>query len=210
METIKYYSIKRLVNNMKKVVLILIAILLLTGCTVKNETYYENIANTVIGFFNNPEYDENKIADNDRDAVKKYWRTITHEGQIIDLNEYIYENLTSNEPEGECSIDYETLKVKFKESEDKYDALNPMYSTTCNGHYAIIYKTDVYPDYEYTKTNPVHNYILLSKHTKDNVKSYVYKSSYNGIGLKLNLHLSGKQITKIDTEYVNANDYIQN
>ena len=195
---------------MKKVLLIIITLLLLTGCTIKNEKYYEMIANTAIGFFNNPDYDENTIAKEDRDALKEFWTAITHENQIIDLTKYIDKNLVSNEKNDICTIKYTDLLNEFETSKQKYEGFAPFYKASCQGYYAIIYQNDLYPDYEYTLQNPEHNYVLINKNTKEHIKSYIYKSTYNGKGLMIKLHIKNKKIEKIDAETVNANDYIQN
>ena len=194
---------------MKRIILIVTLLLLLTGCTIKNEKYYESVANIVISFFNSRDYDESKIDKLDRDAVFALWTSITHENQTINLSEYVDVKMPSNE-ESNCEVSYATVKKVLDSYKNDSDVMEPRYISSCNGYYAVIYESDLYPDYEYTLKNPEHNYILVNKYTDSNIKHYIYKSTYNGKGLMLKLHLEGKQIIKIDTEYVNANDYIQN
>lgn len=196
---------------MKKIILVFLIAFLLTGCTIKNEHYYDTIASTAISFFKSPNYEEKAIDKSDIKALKEFLSSLTHDGQIIDLTKYIDYDLPSSDTFEVCSVDYDTVKSEIVEYTLKHDdGFDPFYRSTCKGHYATVHQSDLYPDYEYTLKNPEHNYILVNKYKKDNIRAYIYKSTYNGKGLMLKLHMKNKTIEKIDTEYVNANDYIKN
>ena len=203
---------------MKKVFCILTLLLLTSGCVRKNGEYFDNIAETAISFFRVNEYDTSKFDKNDRKAIDTFLSEVTHNNQVVNISNYIDLNKKTNEKntvginivDGQCYMDYSLIKNEFDKIENGTDPEREIsYVVVCNGYYATLYPELFYPDYSVTQKDPVHNYVLLTRYKENGDYIYIYRSTYNGLGLKVTLNTKNKVLKKIDITNVNADNYIK-
>jgi len=201
---------------MKKIILLLFIILILTGCNKHDEAYYTKYADIAISLFRKDSYDANKIYSKDRKAMDEYLTRLTHKNEVIVLNDYIDKNEPTTSPNssnitvknGVCTISYENLSYEFKKNAtDDEGAMEPSFSGVCEGYYFNVSESNLYPDYESTKNNPRYDYVLLKSEKSDDKFNFYYRSTYDGSGLKLVLNLKKNNVEKVITEFVNV-DYI--
>ena len=201
---------------MKKLLMFIFTVLLLSGCTIGNASYYDKVAETVISLYRIDVYDKKNIRDEDVNAIDVYLSQITHVNQAVDLTDFLDKARPTNDKDSStvfvrgdrCYIAYADVKAAFDKiyaNPDAHDEIS--YTVSCNGYYATLYETDFYPDYSVTQNDPVHDYILLKTYEENGNRIYIYRSTYNGVGLKLTLYISD-HIYKIDTTQVNADTYL--
>ncbi len=201
----------------KKYILILLLILTLTGCKKYDDEYYQKVANTIISFFRTSNYNSDEFYEEDREAIKEYWTKITHQGQIIDITEYLNKDEPVEEvnssivfvENNKCYIRYEDLKKEFDLIEQNEDEVETSLDGVCQGYEFTIFESDLYPPYEKTVNEPVYDYVLLKDYKKKNEYNFYYRSTYDGSGLRLTLKLKKKHIINIETEVVNVDGLIQ-
>jgi len=205
---------------MKKVILI-ICLLLLTGCGNKyDEEYYMNYSDTVVSFFRNKTYDSSSIYEEDIEALNNYLTSITHENEKIDIEEFLMKDdpspLTNSSlvmVEGDkCYIKYSDLRTVF----DNYnntstgeEAMEAYYSGVCKGYPFIIYESDLLPSYEDIVNDPRYDYVLLKDEKKKDEYIFYYRSTYDGTGLQVTLKLKKKHVVEVKTDFVNVDGIIQ-
>lgn len=197
---------------MKKLLILLIVMSLLTGCGItKNDEYYKNVSDTVVSFYRNSNYKKSDFSSNDADVIEKYLSTLTHENQEIDITEYVNESTTKtleNDTKGvykknnKWFIKYNDLKFVTDSDIDTYAVVN------CNGKTFTLFSSLFYPDYRETKSNRVYNYVYIGSQIEKYTKKYAYRSSYDGSGLIVTLELKNKDIVDINTSYENVNDFV--
>ena len=73
-------------------ILMLLGLVLLTGCTNKNFEYYKNISNIVVNLFTSEKYDSKDIDEKDKKKIDEYLNTLTHKNHEIDLTDFIIKN----------------------------------------------------------------------------------------------------------------------
>lgn len=200
-----------------KIIIVMIIAILASGCTIKNQKYYDSLATIIIAFYKTDIYDVKKIDKNDMAIVSEYLSQLTHKDQKINVSDFINKDWPSIEEnskeiyveDGICYMQYSSLKEKFDDFylENDQSVIDAFYTVTCNGYYATLSESDFYPDYESTKKNPEHNYILLDKYKENDSYIYIYRSTYDGIGLKLKLEVENKKLINIITENVNVDLY---
>lgn len=197
---------------MKKSLILLIVMSLLTGCGItKNDEYYKNVSDTVVSFYRNSNYKKSDFSSNDADVIEKYLSTLTHENQEIDITEYVNESTTKtleNDTKGvykknnKWFIKYNDLKFVTDSDIDTYAVVN------CNSKTFTLFSSLFYPKYEETKNNRVYNYVYLGSQIEKNTKKYAYRSSYDGSGLIVTLELKNKDIVNINTSYENVKNFV--
>ena len=197
---------------MKKSLILLIVMSLLTGCGItKNDEYYKNVSDTVVSFYRNSNYKKSDFSSNDADVIEKYLSTLTHENQEIDITEYVNESTTKtleNDTKGvykknnKWFIKYNDLKFVTDSDIDTYTVVN------CNSKTFTLFSSLFYPKYEETKNNRVYNYVYLGSQIEKNTKKYAYRSSYDGSGLIVTLELKNKDIVNINTSYENVKNFV--
>ncbi|MGN1269210.1 MAG: hypothetical protein ACI4U0_06970 [Candidatus Aphodocola sp.] len=197
---------------MKKSLILLIVMSLLTGCGItKNDEYYKNVSDTVVSFYRNSNYKKSDFSSNDADVIEKYLSTLTHENQEIDITEYVNESTAKtleNDTKGvykknnKWFIKYNDLKFVTDSDIDTYAVVN------CNSKTFTLFSSLFYPKYEETKNNRVYNYVYLGSQIEKNTKKYAYRSSYDGSGLIVTLELKNKDIVNINTSYENVKNFV--
>ena len=197
---------------MKKSLILLIVMSLLTGCGItKNDEYYKNVSDTVVSFYRNSNYKKSDFSSNDADVIEKYLSTLTHENQEIDITEYVNESTTKtleNDTKGvykknnKWFIKYNDLKFVTDSDIDTYAVVN------CNSKTFTLFSSLFYPKYEETKNNRVYNYVYLGSQIEKNTKKYAYRSSYDGSSLIVTLELKNKDIVNINTSYENVKNFV--
>lgn len=207
---------------MKKLILLgFIITILLTGCQVKNFKYYKNISDKVISFYNTDEYNKEKIFEEDFPAINTFLSELTHKDQIVNISDYItksQEYYTSESNTNGVWVDDDTCYIKYNElglfntgediESDTYEIeLNKR--IVCNNYYTILYESYFYPNYNVTKSNPRYNYIYLDGNTLDTGYEFIYRSSYDGTGMKVNIVLKDKKIIDINTSIIDVTGYIK-
>lgn len=207
---------------MKKILLLLTLILLSTGCVNKNTDYYENVADTAVHFFKDSTYNADAFDSKDLTALDEYLSTITHVGQIVDVSAFLdkSEEYKTSEPnnseltvtDGKCYMKYDDIKKRFDEfyAANARPVIDAFIKVNCNGYKVILSESDFYPDYTDTQSNPRYDYVMLSRVKTKTGYYFIYKSNYDGSGLKLNIDIEKKTIKKIYTEFVNADNYLNN
>lgn len=197
---------------MKKSLILLIVMSLLTGCGItKNDEYYKNVSDTVVSFYRNSNYKKSDFSSNDADVIEKYLSTLTHENQEIDITEYVNESTAKtleNDTKGvykknnKWFIKYNDLKFVTDSDIDTYAVVN------CNSKTFTLFSSLFYPKYEETKNNRVYNYVYLGSQIEKNTKKYAYRSSYDGSSLIVTLELKNKDIVNINTSYENVKNFV--
>lgn len=197
---------------MKKSLILLIVMSLLTGCGItKNDEYYKNVSDTVVSFYRNSNYKKSDFSSNDADVIEKYLSTLTHKNQEIDITEYVNESTTKtleNDTKGvykknnKWFIKYNDLKFVTDSDIDTYAVVN------CNSKTFTLFSSLFYPKYEETKNNRVYNYVYLGSQIEKNTKKYAYRSSYDGSSLIVTLELKNKDIVNINTSYENVKNFV--
>ncbi len=207
---------------MKKIIILSLTIIfLLTGCTVKNLKYYKNVSDTVIAFYNTDNYDDEKYAEEDIPAIETYLSELTHENQIVNINDYLvksdefYTDETNTEgvfiENDTCYIKYEDLGLTSTGVDTESDTYEmELYKrVVCNNYYTILYESSFYPDYSATKSNLRYNYIYLDSQKTEDGYNFIYRSTYDGTGMKVSITLEDKTITSIHTNITDINSYIE-
>lgn len=207
---------------MKKILIIILTItlvFLMTGYTTNNLKYYKNISQTVIDLYRNSDYDKKDIQKEDINAIDNYLSTLTHKNQIVNVSNfitktddyYVKEENTSGiwVKNNTCYIKYEDLNI----TEDKADSDDPNYEieknvrVVCDNYYAIIYASDFYPNYLDVQLDPKYDYIYLDGSETKSGYEFIYRSSYDGTGIKVTITLNGKNISKIETSIKDVSEY---
>lgn len=200
---------------MKKILYVLtISCLLITACS-KKEDYYKKVADLATTFFRTSEYDKSEYKESDIEAIDTLLSELTHNEQVLDLNEYIEKNndtrtYDSNSygvytEKDNCYIKYDNLNFIYYD-EDGSTAMEPYARVVCNGYATIILKDSLFPEYDSTLSNPVFNYIYLGNSTSDNELDYYYTSTYDGSYLTVRIIKDGNKINKIKYSF----DYYEN
>lgn len=207
---------------MKKVILLgFLITIFLTGCQSKNFKYYKNVSDTVISFYNNNEYDKEKFYEEDLSAINAFLSELTHKDQIVNISDYItksQEYYTSESNTDGVWIDGNTCYIKYNElglfstgeevENDSYEIeLNKR--IVCNNYYTILYESNFYPNYNVTKLNPRYNYIYLDGNKLKKGYEFIYRSTYDGTGMKVNIVIEDKKIVKINTSIIDVTGYIK-
>lgn len=207
---------------MKKIIILSLTIIfLLTGCTVKNLKYYKNVSDTVISFYNTDTYDKEKYSKGDLPAIETYLSNITHENQEVNISDYLiksdeyYTDEANTEgvwiKEDSCYINYSTLGFASNNEDFESDTyeIEPYKRVVCNNYYTILYESSFYPDYAATKSNLRYNYIYLDGNKTKVGYEFIYRSTYDGTGMKVTLIVDNKTITDISTDITDINSYIE-
>lgn len=207
---------------MKKIIIFsLVIIFLLTGCTVKNFKYYKNVSDTVISFYNTSKYDSKKYSENDIPAIETYLSELTHENQEVNISNYLVksEEYYTDEANTEgvwiknnsCYIKYDDLELTKTDTyiEEGNDEIELSKKVVCNNYYTILYESSFYPDYAATKTNLRYNYIYLDGFETEEGYEFIYRSTYDGTGMKVSLDLDDKTIISIHTDITYVNSYTE-
>ena len=178
--------------------------------------YYRFLADTIVGFYRDSSYDEKKIKKQDKDALITYLSKLTHKDEIIDLSEYIVKEkayyVTSHntsgvyKKDGKCYIEYEDLDFDKPVEEINYE-MEPYKKVVCDNYFTVLYKSMFYPEYKVTKKDPKYDYVYNSEKKIENGYEFVYYSTYDGSGLKLNLMFEGNKLSEINTEFLSMGDY---
>lgn len=193
---------------MKKIICLFTILILLSGCTTKDAYYYKDMSQTVLSLFQDLNYNEKDYSNEENKAIQKIISELTHENQKINVSDFIIESQEykvneSNSSEifiedGECYIYYEDLDYEeYSNHEDHYE-LEPHKRLVCNGYYTVLYSSDFYPDYELTKQNPTHHYAYIDFNETNNGYSYIYKSTYDGSYLVVDINTKDFDIDLLD------------
>lgn len=196
---------------MKKILILLITILLLTGCGVtKNDEYYKKVSDTVVSFYRNSNYNKSDFSSNDTKVIESYLSTLTHINQEIDITKHVDESTTkTNEKDtagvykksGKWFIKYKDLNFISSNDIEPYAVIN------CDGKTFTLFSSLFYPDYKETKSNRVYSYVYVGSQIKKNNKKYAYRSSYDGSGLIVELELKNNDLVNINISYQSVNDF---
>lgn len=205
---------------MKKIIILSITIIfLLTGCTAKNLKYYKNVSDTVISFYNTNNYDDEKYSKDDLPAIETYLSKLTHENQEVNINDYL---VKSDEyyidevntkgvwiKDNNCYINYNDLGFNSTSTDIESDTyeIEPYKKVVCNNYFTILYESYFYPDYLVTKSNLRYNYIYLDGYEIKEGYEFIYRSTYDGTGMKVTITLEAKTITSIDTSITDIDSY---
>lgn len=197
---------------MKKFLIILIIMSLLTGCGIKkNNEYYKNVSDTVISFYRSSNYKKSDFSSNDVKVLNEYLSTLTHKNQEIDITKFVNEATTkTNEKntkgvytrDNKWFIKYEDLKFESHNDIEPYAVIN------CEGKTFTLFSSLFYPDYDDTRKNRVYNYVYVGSQIEKNIRKYAYRSSYDGSGVIVLLELKNKDIVNIFTIYENVNKFV--
>lgn len=199
---------------MKRILLVVVLLCLLTGCKSRDEDYYMDYADIVVSFFRTDTYDVDKVFSEDVAALDKYLSRLTHINESIDVKDY-YTGDSSNSSNkltyenGTCIVNYADVKAVFDKKMKENEHTEISYVASCNGKEVVIYPEDLYPDYEVTKKDPKYDYVLLKNEKVDGNYVFYYRSSYDGTGLKVTLVMDGKNVSEIVTEFVSINNDVQ-
>jgi hypothetical protein len=205
----------------KLIILSLTIIFLLTGCTAKNFKYYKNVSDTVISFYNSSNYDNEKYAKEDLPALETYLSKLTHENQEVNISDYIvksdeyYTEEANTEgvwiKDDKCYIKYEDLGFSNANADTPSDSyeMEPYKRLVCNNYFTILYESSFHPDYSTTTSNLRNNYIYLDGYKTKGGYEFIYRSAYDGTGMKVTLNLKNKTIVSIDTSIADINSYVE-
>lgn len=198
---------------MKKKVIILIGIIVVILSAIllisdnKNK-YYQEISDIVVGFYQSDEFNEKDVKKKDLNAVKTFLSKLTHEDEEILLDNYIkkeslYYTSESNtlgvyKNNGKCFIRYEDLD--FDVQNDEHIEMEPHKRVVCDYYFTVLYKSDFYPDYEVTKSNPKYDYVFNSSEKTFDGYAFTYYSTYDNSKLTVELIIENKQIVEIKVE----------
>jgi len=195
----------------KLILLSIIPILLLMIFLFRGnkEEYYQNIADIVVGFYRNDEFNEKDIKAKDLPSVKDFLSKLTHKGEIISLDEYIikeddyYTDLYNTQgvykKDDKCYIEYKYLK--FEEQKDEEIVIEPYKQVICDNYFTILYESDFYPSYDVTKANPKYNYVFQKSEKSMSGYTYTYYSTYDNSPLTVILIINNKVIQKIEVKF---------
>lgn len=204
-------------DKLKRFVIALFLMLLATGCTlIKDQQYYKKIANTVISLFRDINYDESEFSSEENRAISKIVSELTHENQIVNVSDFIvksseYAIIESNtkgirKENGKCYISYKDLELdSYKSDNDNYE-LEPHKRVVCDGYYTVVYRSDFYPSYEETQNNPLHSYSYFKGYETDNGYNFIYKSTYDGSYLTVDIDLENEMKISLSREEYNEKD----
>lgn len=195
---------------MKKILGILVILFLVTGCKAKKDIYYyKDMSNTIISLFKDINYDKSSYSKEENDAINKIVSELTHENHKINVSNFIekseeYKVYESNSPEiikenNECYIYYKDLGYEQYEKNENHYEMEAHKRLVCDGYYTILYSSYFYPKYELTQNNPEHDYIFLDFNETKNGYNYVYKSSYNGEYLVVDINTKNMEIKLLNT-----------
>lgn len=195
---------------MKKILSILAILFFITGCVQKKDAYYyKDMSQTVISLFKDLNYDKKEYSNKENEAINKIINELTHEEHKINVSEFIeekeeYRVYESNTPEifkeeDTCYIYYDDLDFEEYENDLNDYEMEPHKRVVCDGYYTILYYSYFYPKYEVTQTDPKHDYIFIDFNETNKGYNYIYKSSYDGEYLIVDIDTKNLEIKLLNT-----------
>lgn len=193
---------------MKKIISLFIVLMLLSGCTKKDALYYKDMSQTIISLFRNLHYKESDYSKKENEAIQKIVSELNHENHKINVSDFIiktqeYKVNETNSKEifkenNECYIYYHNLGYdEYSNHEDHYE-LEPHKKLICDGYYTILYESDFFPKYYLTQQDPLHNYAYIDYNETQNGYSYIYKSTYDGSYLVVDINVDDMEINLLN------------
>ena len=169
---------------MKRVIVILVGILLLSGCSNKIGEYKE-VSDIVVGLFQNDSYSKDKLNASQIRMIENYITTLNN--PEINVSDFLIANELYKTQEKNTSGVYvrdNKCYIKYKDIifESPGDHVGESTARViCNGYTVILFEDSVKPrvaDYQ----NPKYNYRYLGYYV-DNGYHFAYRSYYDGSGL---------------------------
>ena len=196
---------------MKKIILI-ITLLLLTGCDNKVSEYKE-VSDVVVGLFQKKYYNSNNLNETQKDLIDDY--ILSLDNPEINVSNFIVKDTSysTNEEntdgiymrDNKCYIKYND--IVFKEAIDH--TMESIARVVCNGYYTILFDDSVKPmsiDY----SNPKYNYRYLGYYKKEGYH-FAYRSYYDGSGLIVSVNdmvsISFEEVDDISLKQINNVSY---
>ena len=205
---------KKKILSMSIILGIVFLIIRISKIDVPNNEYYRYVADTIVGFYHNDQYNERTIRSKDRVIIKKYLSHLTHENEEICLDDYMIKtsDYYTNKPNSQyvykvndkCYIKYNNIGFDKYTSEDH--EIEPYREIICDNYRIILYESMFYPKYSDTKNNPKYDYYFETSSKNLSTYSYTYQSSYDGTYLIVSLVVSNKQIIDIKINNTNGVD----
>ena len=199
---------------MKKI-LTIVFVLFLTGCGNKIE-HYKKFADTALNFFESSNYSSKEFSENENILLNKYLSTLTHENQIIDLDDYIdkSEDYYTNEnnsygvyvENGKCYIKYDD--ISFQKLESGADIEDEMIAKIVCNNYFVTIMSSQFIDYNEIQNDERYNYRYLGYINDDTKYQFIYRSYYDGSGLVISVDTKNNKIVDLSVTETNVNDYI--
>ena len=189
------------------ILIIILIVIIVSKFFRSNDTYYRFVADTLVNFYHSDKYDDKKIRKDDREKVKEYLSHLTHNDEVILLDDFIikssdYYISKSNsqgvyKENGKCYIKYNDIGFdKYHSSDYEYE---PHREVICDNYRIILYESYFYPKYSETKNNPKYDYYFEKMEKKLNTYTYYYQSSYDGTYFKISITIDNNKIFKITT-----------
>lgn len=200
----------------KQIVIIIIVLLVMTGCSNKiNETAAIHVSNKIIKYINGT-YDKNGLNSNEKKIFDDFVDSMKEDNYILNLSEIYTFNLTATN-----EVDTSNNDFVFEEDGDykiKYSNINWIpyeygkYATiNINGEDRVLYKKYVPVINEETKDNEDYLYIYDFTNTKNDEIDVFYKS-VNATGgalikFKTEKNKLKEVIVRFDPEYNYQKEY---
>lgn len=186
--------------------IIIMCCLFLSGCTASNNVeYYQKVSKIIVNTLTDPNVDLSDVNKKDIDVVKDTLSKITHKNQEINISELIEKDTEHKvtEPntkeiyhkDGNCYIKYDDLKINVYDEENF--EIDPFQRIICDGYYVTVYQSDFFPNYEKAISNPLYSYLYKGFINTNNDYKFIYKSTYDGSYLNININ-ADKKINKIN------------
>ena len=189
---------------MKKI-LIILGVLILTGCSKSTEQMAKNISKKIIEAHHTENVNLKGLNKEEKELFNNYINNEKKENKVINITKNVLfdpDSYSESNTYGIYSkdddyyISYSDIVWQETLDRDDYYAV-----ISLNGMQNGLMKSQVPILYDETHDNPKYNYeFLKSKRDKDTI-IYYYKSKYDNSGFTIEYHLDGTKINDITSYY---------
>lgn len=187
---------------MKKLISVFILLILLTGCTKKNEL--DKISNAIINYHHEYNYNISNLSSESQKVLENLKKQELKENKVINISKLdVFSNdITTDEPNTK-GVYYENGDYLIKYNDLKFEKVNEKdYIATLyvNGYIVNISKRD-FPILYYETRSVEYKYRFMKKVKENNEIKYYYRSYGNGSMLTIDYKMNNDKIESIDLLY---------
>ncbi len=193
---------------MKKI-LIILSILLLTGCGIKkDDKYFQKFAETYMGLYQDSTYNQSLFDKNEQNLLDKRIYDLNNNNQELNLSDLIYylDSYKTNAPnsrevylkDGICFIKTSDINLEVSDVNFNFED-SAVY--VCNGYNVTVTTSDLPQSYDDLKKDPIRKYRYFGSKKENNVYTFAFRSYYqHSHNILLKLTVEKKEIKNIIIE----------
>ena len=191
---------------MKKISLLLLFVLLISGCSKSLDTMTDNLSQVIVDSNQVKNPSLSGLNKEEKSLLEDFFEMQKKDNKVISIDNSVYfseESYTEEEntsavyeKDGKYYINYKDIKWEKTPNGDDYYAI-----INLNGYQSALYKSLVPILYDETNGNSKYNYEFGKKVKTQNKVKYYYKSIYDDSGFVIEFSYDNDKITSIDTYY---------